>query len=475
MPRQNKLPVPLFALAAFLFLANLRSTQIPSCVTEHYSYHGALGGKKFQVRAPTNNTTDNLPDPGLKALIDLNYPTQRISKAAPERLYLIYGLESSGTTFVARTISTALGITKKLSLDTVESLDHTTHIQHLSLPLGASSHSSNKLGLQRRQQQKESEVLSIVPVYYPTGCRVGSQDPPTLVPVPLECQEILGDQVVMTPPHRYFVNITSHVQWYRERGVRVYPIMVVRDPMLHFEGILAKHPGHCRDPVAAYQQYEQGRAIMAHAIHGGMVQPVIVSYESLLTLQDAYLLHHVYYQLGINSSYIPKFRNGNTLKLYKAAGRQTGELELAAPAGAVSVVEELLKEDGSHPDPDGKLALSNLRRPNLKFLVQQSKMREERRAGPHGNVSLVTKNKRPTTGVTTKLQPSGNRDHGRNHTASSNTTTGSSLQQQLPPLEQKSEASIASSKRFQAITAQRLQDKDDTKQLQEQGKLKEVQ
>jgi hypothetical protein len=84
--------------------------------------------------------------------------------------------------------------------------------------------------------------------------------------------------------------------------------------MFHFSGILAPYPGHCRNPEKAYEQYEQGRAIMAEALNSG-VQPLIVSYETLLTLQMPYL-QQIYFQLGIVSKHRPDFVNGNTKKLY---------------------------------------------------------------------------------------------------------------------------------------------------------------
>lgn len=66
----------------------------------------------------------------------------------------------------------------------------------------------------------------------------------------------------------------------------------------------------CSDPVAAYQQYEQGRAIILETMEREL-QPLIVSYESLMTLRGPYL-KPIYHRLGIPSFYIPKFYNGNT-------------------------------------------------------------------------------------------------------------------------------------------------------------------
>lgn len=222
------------------------------------------------------------------------------SSMLPEKLYVIYGLESSGTTFVARTISSALGIVPRLNPDTVESHDKKIHIQHLSLPIGFFG--ENNWGYETRF----SEPLGVVPVYYPTGCRVPSfpNDPPGETETPVACRSIMGAKV-QTPPARYFVDITSHVQWYRAFGVDVYPIMVVRDPSNHFYGVTKTH---CLNDTAAYSQYEMGRDIMVHSMK--TVQPIIVSYEMLMTLQEEYLVH-VYNQTNIHTSFMPKFKNGN--------------------------------------------------------------------------------------------------------------------------------------------------------------------
>jgi hypothetical protein len=114
----------------------------------------------------------------------------------------------------------------------------------------------------------------------------------------------MGDQV-MTYPSRYFVNISSHVEWYRERGVTVQPIMVVRDPVFHFQGILNVH---CKNYTAALQQYDMGREIMLQSLTTS--SPIIVSYETLMTLQQPYL-DELFDKLEINSTYKPKFKNGN--------------------------------------------------------------------------------------------------------------------------------------------------------------------
>jgi hypothetical protein len=220
----------------------------------------------------------------------------------PETLYVIYGLESSGTTFMTRTIAQAVGIIKFLNGDTIESVDSKILVQHLSLPLGSAASFKNVYGYHQR-----FESLDVIDVFYPRKCHVRPNQlgPPDWKETPEECKPFLGGQVI-APPLRYFVNITSHVQWYRNHGVVVKPILVVRDPSLHFEGILRQH---CENVTAALDQYETGKAIIAQTLSD--IDPLIVSYETLMTLHEAYLQSHVYRKLGILSNYTPVFKNGN--------------------------------------------------------------------------------------------------------------------------------------------------------------------
>lgn len=240
-----------------------------------------------------------------------SYPKERISSYLPKKLYLIYGLESSGTTFFAKTVASALGIPPMLQPDTVESRDRTIHIQHISLPLGYVG--PGNWGY----NQRFTHPLPIVPVYFPTGCRPGANPirsgPPIPVRAPSNCVSFMGETVTSTP-YRYFVNITSSVRWYRERGVKVYPIMVVRDPSFHFQGILKMHS---QNSDAAYVQYQMGREIMLQSLTNGIVNPIIVSYETLMTLKMSYLKEFFekvdidYNTNGNTNKFQPTFRNGN--------------------------------------------------------------------------------------------------------------------------------------------------------------------
>jgi hypothetical protein len=107
---------------------------------------------------------------------------------------------------------------------------------------------------------------------------------------------------------RYFVNITSHINFYRQRGVDTTAVLVVRDPALHFRGITSNH---CKNETAAFEQYKTGQAILQHAMnHLDPDSFTVVSYETLMTLKQVYL-KEIYKALHIESDYIPEFKNGN--------------------------------------------------------------------------------------------------------------------------------------------------------------------
>jgi hypothetical protein len=312
-------PFWLTALVVLLFVVNLFS-QVPTSicvktnlnefvVTNKSAQEGFKNASSTQPNSQTKNASSTQPNSQKKNASSTQPNSQNM---LPKKLFVIYGLESSGTTFVAKTVATALNIRGSLNPDTVESGDRTIHVQHLSLPLGGIGR------LNWGYETRFTEPLMVVPVYYPTGCREPPfpNKEPGFKPVKPRCREILGDQV-MTTPHRYFVNLTSHVLWYRERGVEVHPIMVVRDPSFHFQGILSVG-GHCPNSATAFQQYEMGREIMTHSISA--VNPTIVSYETLMTLKEDYL-RKIFKKLNIETAYMPMFKNGN-LKHIKYSGEE---------------------------------------------------------------------------------------------------------------------------------------------------------
>jgi len=281
-------------------------------------------------------------------------------KILPSVLYLIFGLESSGTTFVAQTISTAVGIGdgigqyeyKKKNRDVWEDFSHTSiFIQHISLPMGAFNRIQlhNKTGTEKKEMQKN---LNIVDVYLPTACRKQNNrinivkriciDDTLVLPNGIKNKNKNNSTNTNIFRHsRYFVNITNHIRWYQNRGVTVKPIVVVRDQLFQYQGALQKH---CQYVEACNEQFEMGHTIIKEAIrnnnynnNGGGVQAttlsssspiLIVSYETLMNLQETYLIEYVYRNLHINSTYVPKFIDGNTEHAHSMINRHISPSKL---------------------------------------------------------------------------------------------------------------------------------------------------
>ena len=125
-------------------------------------------------------------------------------------------------------------------------------------------------------------------------------------------------------PERFSVNITSHIEWYLSRGVDIKVVLSMRDKTISSRGKLI---GHCHLVDVGKKEDEVALSLMSEAIEKygkfgsrrgtlpediiGTERVIISSYEGLMAMEEAYL-HILYNQLGINSTYIPSFVNGNT-------------------------------------------------------------------------------------------------------------------------------------------------------------------
>jgi hypothetical protein len=319
---------PLVILVVVLAIANL-CAKTPSCGI-YPPQENALVGSSPPETSHNHRASESEVEHAIvhntsiyrfQSSSNVTSPHDTISRLLPDKLYLIYGLESSGTTFIAKSVCAALGIPPFLNPDTAESRDKRIHIQHISLPLGAGVAEPWNL------DKRATTPLPVVPVYYPTGCRVPSfkEAPPGLRMTPPDCDDFM-DAKIMPPPHRYFVNITSHVEWYRNMGVEVFPILVIRDPSFHFKGVLKQH---CKNEQGALVQYEQGRELMLESMD--TIQPIIVSYEAMMTLKTPYL-KDLYNKLNLDTQYTPIVRDGN-LKY--------------APSDTPKLIHEFMKSENS--------------------------------------------------------------------------------------------------------------------------------
>ena len=154
---------------------------------------------------------------------------KRLDNAAkqlcPATLVAVFGLESSGVNFVHEDIANASGATKK-SDDEFLLPDHSLRVQHFASPTGSFSDKDPSY-------KQRFEPLPIVPVSVSLPCRSAPGVPSG--PSPLPCGDLFGPRQVPSES-RYFINVTSHINFYRQRGVDTKAVLVVRDPALHFRG-----------------------------------------------------------------------------------------------------------------------------------------------------------------------------------------------------------------------------------------------
>jgi len=117
---------------------------------------------------------------------------------------------------------------------------------------------------------------------------------------------------------RFFVNITSHIEWYLSRGVDITVVLPMRD---HSISMKEKLKDDCLMDARAEKDNEMALAIKKEAYkkygkHGSLLKSgdkervIAVSYEGLLGLKEVYLFD-LYHQLGINSTYSPAFIDDN--------------------------------------------------------------------------------------------------------------------------------------------------------------------
>ena len=138
-------------------------------------------------------------------------------------------------------------------------------------------------------------------------------------------------------PTRYFVNITSHIEYYLALSIDIQVVVVMRD---HSISMKERLRNDCPEVGVAEKEDEVALSIIKEAYtkygkHGSMLKRgdkqrvIAVSYEGLLELKDAYLFD-IYHQLGINSTYVPTFDDENAKYVAtpeeKAAFKGRGEL-----------------------------------------------------------------------------------------------------------------------------------------------------
>ncbi|KAL7522582.1 hypothetical protein ACHAWX_007288 [Stephanocyclus meneghinianus] len=135
-------------------------------------------------------------------------------------------------------------------------------------------------------------------------------------------------------PNRYFVNVTSHIEWYLSRGVDITVVISMRDRSI---SIAAKHREHCRSQNFAEQEDEMALSLIKTAIgrfgvrgNGDKERVITVSYEAMMEFKETYLFD-LYHQLGIDSTYVPDFNDGNAKYITDATKGELKRPEKFAP------------------------------------------------------------------------------------------------------------------------------------------------
>jgi hypothetical protein len=213
----------------------------------------------------------------------------------PKRLLTIFGLESSGTTFVTRLVAASLRIRPRDIVSgrndlSAQEPNRKYEVQHVSLPSGKFC---------------EGATVPVVPAMYPALCiSMNWTDAASssfgTSPLYRDWQDVASLKERYVYPKRYFVNISSHIQWYRNRGVEASAILVVRDAMI---GSMARSLAHCLKAEYREKEEQVGLQLMYEALqqfpsdddhknHVFSSPPLVVlSYETLMNLGIPYFNH----------------------------------------------------------------------------------------------------------------------------------------------------------------------------------------
>lgn len=247
------------------------------------------------------------------------------SVVLPRRLITVFGLENSGTKFLATTLGVASGSLTdpppKLMKLRASSSD--IEIQHLSLPWGPPGCEPKKSMV---------DMFAVVPEKCMIIQSVKEKKTRNTTMLPAYCTLEAGIQDYLMYPNRFFVNITSHILWYHEKGVDATAVILMRDSTIQSA---SKEKSRCLNRKQRSEEENQhGLELIREAIDKlsptSSIIPsllsspllltrslptetpkvLVVSYECLMSIQKEYLFS-IYAALHIDSSYVPNFKDGN--------------------------------------------------------------------------------------------------------------------------------------------------------------------
>ncbi len=285
----------------------------------------------------------------------------------PKRIIAVIGPESSGSTFLSKALASAVGADPTKVNKISRTKDGKTDIQHLSLPWGLFCEDDNG----------DDISVHVVDAMVPREC-FRYEFAPSLDPSIAQAEGIISQKQVKVArdgpqteleaqvlqqcreevfiseygnsscgakcgtgvfngyalyPKRFSVNITSHIEWYVQRGVDVTVILSTRDRSISVRG---KEKNHCHIEKLRRREDKVAIELMNEAlekygafgsIRRGLV--IVSSYEALMSMKDEYLFG-LYKQLGINSTFVPSFSDGNEKYVTDANEANTDKLSSTA-------------------------------------------------------------------------------------------------------------------------------------------------
>jgi len=301
----------------------IESTYIPSFADGNTKYVGDAnqnaGNEGFFSQLQQLWTSTTMPD--VKSLD--NSPVNVL----PKRVISVVGADRSSTLFLSAALAAATGCshTGGESSQHAVSEDGAFEIQYMPLPWDHSCEVNSALSEVSERNVNDTQILldSIAPVQCFS---------PSDVSILQKCkhdasisQEVFeevssrqqAEDMVSLLPNRYFVNVTSHIEWYLSRDIDISVVLVMRDTSISKKEWISC--GISSTLVDASFEKSMGlmkEAFVAYGMHGSRVPKVgtervlIVSYEGLMEMKDSYL-YEVYNELGIDSTFLPSFIDGN--------------------------------------------------------------------------------------------------------------------------------------------------------------------
>jgi len=310
---------------------------------EDFFYASSIGMEAQEIKEPAVNETSALNN------MIVNECTRLI---LPKRIYSVFGLESSGTTFITDVLRQALGLREYRDghapvEDPNSFLSSDVQVQHISFPWGSWCTDPALKGAE----------VPIVNVILPLQCTKGTQNTSEIEC----CDSLVEDALGYNPngkpvryPRRYSLDIIQNKEWYDTHGVDQWSIIVLRDVDI---SVASRYKnGHCKVKELLRAEEKAGKAIIRDAINKyilnkdeRMVTPesfefwkasndnklrrrlskeddemnpaafpivltrnkvVVVSYESMVFLGDQYF-EILFDTLGIETDFKPQIRNAN--------------------------------------------------------------------------------------------------------------------------------------------------------------------